>query len=367
MAIYERNRDYAQVCLRRILYGNTPESLDPGKRVGPTRAATDHRSPTETLTRHYVFEVLFDYGDLPAEPAIPYDWPREAEAYAGDHWPLRPDPFSTFRAGFELRSLRRCERVLMLHHFDEGELAGAPLVRSTDFTYEVDQSTRLSFLSEVTVMGYRRVGDAYTAADMPPVSFSYSSFEPQRQRYRSLSARGGDLPPASLGNADVALVDLYGDGLPDVLNTSPRGYFYWRNLGEGGIDRRREQAAPPAAALLGDPGVALGDLGGDALADLIVRTPQQNRFYEATPDGGWRAGRPFARDLSLDFSDPNLRLLDLTGDGLSDVLITRDDHFLWYRCLGEEGYDEPRMIPHGQDLDGFPWSTSATRGYAWPT
>ena len=36
--------------------------------------------------------------------------------------PPRPDPFSTFRAGFEIRTLRLCRRVLMLHHFKEGEL-----------------------------------------------------------------------------------------------------------------------------------------------------------------------------------------------------------------------------------------------------
>ena len=50
-------------------------------------------------------------------------------------WTARVDPFSSYRAGFEVRTYRLCQRVLMFHHFPD-EL-GTPdyLVRSTDFTY----------------------------------------------------------------------------------------------------------------------------------------------------------------------------------------------------------------------------------------
>ena len=49
-------------------------------------------------------------------------------------WPVRTDPFSSHRAGFEVRTYRLCRRVLMFHHFAE---LGIPdyLVRSTDFDY----------------------------------------------------------------------------------------------------------------------------------------------------------------------------------------------------------------------------------------
>ena len=49
-------------------------------------------------------------------------------------WAVRPDPFSSHRAGFEVRTYRRCRRVLMFHRFDE--LGSEPyLVRSTEFEY----------------------------------------------------------------------------------------------------------------------------------------------------------------------------------------------------------------------------------------
>ena len=57
-----------------------------------------------------MFEVRFDYGEL--DDADPTGQPEKP-------WPYRPDPFSTYRSGFEVRTCRRCERVLMFHHFPD--------------------------------------------------------------------------------------------------------------------------------------------------------------------------------------------------------------------------------------------------------
>ena len=56
------------------------------------------------------------------------------------HWPSGSDPFSTYRAGFEVRTYRLCRRVLMFHHFpDELGVGHDCLVRSTDFTYSYEE------------------------------------------------------------------------------------------------------------------------------------------------------------------------------------------------------------------------------------
>ena len=77
-------------------------------------------------------------------------------------WKARVDPFSTYRAGFEVRTYRLCQRVLMFHHFPD-EL-GTPdyLVRSTDFTYSYEDNPTdarnpiYSFLDSVSQSGYVR-------------------------------------------------------------------------------------------------------------------------------------------------------------------------------------------------------------------
>lgn len=352
--IYEQNRDYNQTYLRRILYGNTPDGLDEEKRVGKVRKGTDHQNPIESRSRHYVFEVLFDYGDQLETPIIPYTHPIP-ETVIPENWPVREDPFSTFRSGFEIRTLRRCRRVLMLHHFKEGELTGAPLVKSTDLTYENDPHTRLSILKSATITGYRKNADdgSYISSSMPPVEFGYSQFQPQKQHYQSLSARNHDLPPFSLKNPETTLVDLFGDGLPDILNTNTTGYHYWKNLGKGQLDMRHPQHTVPAGMSLSQTGVAFADLGGDGLPDLMVVDESISGFFEATPDGGWK---PFKKINypSFGLNDPNVRLVDLTGDGRSDALMTADHHFLWFECKGEEGYGNPLAVERIRDLDQFP-------------
>jgi len=362
-AIYEQNRQATQLYIRRIYYGNFPEPLldEQGQAVAyPDGTAIGH--PREG--RRYAFEVVFDYGDWDIPTKNPHPGPLpvgQQELFGLDPSisathnpvPIREDRFSTFSARFEIRTLRRCRRVLMFHHF--AELGGPTLVRSTDFDYRNDPDTLLSFLTAVAVTGYRKdAAGSYQSAGMPPVTFTYSEFRPHEQRYQSIAAQGNDMPPLALNDPNVALVDLFGDGLPDILHSSPAGFRYWRNLGGGLLDRPRSMPQIPAGIALAQPGVGFGDMGGDGQADLLVHSGPLPGFFETTPDGTWQTFKPYDVFPSFNLGDPNVRLVDLTGDGLSDALMTQDDHFLWFECLGEKGFAPPKHVPRKHDLDQFP-------------
>ena len=359
--IYETNRTYCQHYIRRIYYGNLPKNgdgetllYDNVHEIGHNRKGIDHANGITVINRNYAFEVVFDYKDWDLSAEHPDKGPDGPKELFGDEIPMRDDPFSSFRSGFEIRILRRCERVLMFHHFKE---LGCPtLVKSTDFTYENDPQTRLSILSSATIRGYQKAesDDSYTSSSMPSVTFKYSQFTPYEQKYQSVTARGDDMPPVSLKDPQTTLVDLFGDGLPDVLNTTATGYYFWRNLGNGQLDMRHPQHTVPAGITLSQPGVAFGDMGGDGMADLIVQWPEMAGFYEATPDGSWKPFKKFDTYPSFSLTDPNARLIDLTGDGRSDILMTRDRHFLWFKCLGEAGYADPMAVMRNHDLDEFP-------------
>ncbi|MBI5145809.1 MAG: VCBS repeat-containing protein [Thaumarchaeota archaeon] len=367
--IFEVNRTYCQLYLRRIYYGNLPKRLvdennnpvlyDDDKEIGVERKGTDLDDRLATTKRRYAFEVVFDYFD--ENNFETYHEPPpigRQETFVVDSQnnmiPIRPDPFSSFRAGFEIRTLRRCRRVLMFHHFKE--LGGPTLVRSTNFEYSNNPDTLISFLTAVTVKGYRKEPDGtYTSKKMPPITFKYTEFNPHKQRYQSISAKGNDLPPRALDDPNFTLIDISGNGLPDILNTTHTGYYLWENLGDGKIERRHPQHQTPSGLQLSDPNVVFGDIGGDGLADLIVTSPSMSGFFESTRDGNWKPFKKFEKiPTVLTLSDPNLRLVDLTGDGLSDILVTSDHHFLWYPSLSEKGYDKPHMIERKHNLDEFP-------------
>jgi RHS repeat-associated protein len=340
--IGEANRSHAgQRYIRRIYFGNTPTSLPAADHVGPTRRG-----------RHYSFEAVFDYGDPVHTAAPPYPTPGAAQELTTNQWFVRGDPFSSYRAAFEIRTLRRCARVLMFHHFTE--LGGTQLVKATNFEYDNDANTRLSLLSSVRVEGYARQGAGYSTADMPPITFKYSAFKPEQQRYASVAAIGNDLPARSLADRNYSVVDLFGDGLPDILETIPGTFKHWRNLGNGTLDRAHVQHGPIPSVALSQPGVALGDIAGDGLADLLVQTQPMSGFFEATATGEWQTFKSFDSFPSVGLADPNVRLIDLTGDGRSDILMSSDHHFVWFECLGEDGYGGPQLIERVHNLNDFP-------------
>lgn len=81
----------------------------------------------------WMFTVAFDYGQY--DPDFPsLDTQTE--------WLARQDPFSTYRAGFEIRTYRLCHRILMFHHFLELGIDDH-LVSSTNLTYDENPCTSL--------------------------------------------------------------------------------------------------------------------------------------------------------------------------------------------------------------------------------
>ena len=96
---------------------------------------------------------------------------------------MPPDPFSTYRATFEIRTYRLCRRALMFHHFGNEQNVGLNcLVRSTDFTHaQLTQPPAdptkpfYSVLLSVQQTGYTRSGPtAYNQKSLPPVEFEYT-------------------------------------------------------------------------------------------------------------------------------------------------------------------------------------------------
>src|SRR5262249_55960606 len=170
----------------------------------------------------WMFEVVFDYGEHDPDAPTPTD--------AGK-WGYRSDPFSSYRAGFEVRTTRLCLRILMFHHFPGVPEVGAGcLVRSTDFTYSQNESASksdnpvYSFLKAVTQRGYVREGNSYVSRRMPPVEFEYS--EPV------VPNAVVDVDRTSLENLPIGAdgtiyqwIDLHGEGIPGILTEQGDAWF----------------------------------------------------------------------------------------------------------------------------------------------
>src|SRR5262249_13196631 len=67
-------------------------------------------------------------------------------------------------------------------------------------------------------------------------------------------------------------------------------------------------------------------------------------FFERTSDEHWEPFRVFSSLPRLDWSEPNLRFVDLTGDGLADILLTEEGRFTVYPSPGAPGFGEAEVV-----------------------
>lgn len=358
--VSERNRGLpedlrrtAQRYLKRIHYGNRLPLLDG---AGQRPRFIDGAQVDLQLSRgEWMFETVLDYGEHDADAPLPGD---------GGSWACRFDPFSVYRPGFEVRTLRRCQRLLMFHHFDGEEGVGRDcLVQSTDLTYADRQDPSRgqdavpALLTAVTHTGYRRAGGGYDRRSLPPVEFDYSRATVQDAVH--------DVDAQSLANLPVGAdgivhqwIDLHGEGIPGLLTEQADAWFYKRNLSP--LGGHKVEFAPveivavkPNVPMAGGPAQFI-DLEGDGQAELVVLDGPAAGFHEHDGREGWRPYRPFASRLSRDLHDANLRFVDLDGDGRADVLVTEDDALVWHACMGRQGFGPAARVARALDEETGP-------------
>ena len=371
--------------LKRIKYGNSKPLLLDTTIYSFRRSHIVHPDFTSA---GWMFEVVFDYDEGHYEE-LPLDNTRseaeqhrfvQASASAGDVWSVRPDSFSTYLAGFEIRAYRRCRRVLMFHNFPE--LGNEPsLVRSTEFDYSdldysqpVSVETELkhrgstcfaSFIRGVTQSGYVRdetrpvsvLNDVkyltYLKKSLPPLEFEYSQATIQEE-IMEIDTESLENLPYGLDGSRYQWVDLDGEGLSGILTEEAGAWFYKPNLGGGKFGPLEMAATRPSLAALSSGRTQLLDLAGDGQLDVVELTRPVAGFYERTNDQNWKNFTPFTSLPNIPWKDPNLKFVDLTGDGHADVVITEDEVFTWYPSLAEEGFGPGEKVRQAIDEENGP-------------
>lgn len=305
---------------------------------------TRDQNPTEGVhawDQLYVSQIQYaDYGD-PRNPnfLVSVDFAYEN----------RPDHFSEYRSAFEIRTVQRCTRIDTF-----GGVDGKTPIRTYHFDY-IDQDTEhpelrpingCSMLHRIRVEGH----DGGNAEWLPPLEFGYTQFMPASQKFISLS---GHLPASSLADSNLGLVDLFGAGLPDILEMNSE-VRYWRNQGSGRFALPRAMEQAPAGLQLSDKGVQVLDANGDGSPDLLVTTDTLSGYYPLRFGGLWdkHSFQRLRSAPSFDLKDPEVRLVDLDGDGVTDA-IRSSTRLECYFNDPEQGWAESVWIER-KPLDVFP-------------
>lgn len=318
-AIYEQNRSVrANRYIESIFYGNY---LDDKKQ------------------EQYAFEIVFDYGgyDLQQPDKLP------------GMWTARSDPFSTYRTGFEIRTLRLCRSILMFHRFPDMFDGERFLVRATNLGYE--ESPVLSLLNSVQATGYRRRDDGtYETEKLPPLHFGYSPFQPEGRKFTPLVVGDDITMPGALAQGQFLPVDLHGEGLPGFLYSNDVTTLYWEPKGGGVYGYPEAPVEFPIERDLSEERYTLADLDSNGTLELVVSAPSRGGYYREAGDRTWEPYQSFV-SYPPEMASPQREMVDLTGDGRADLVTFGDETVIYYPSEGTLGFGASISV---EQQKGFP-------------
>lgn len=347
------NSKITNAYLKRVKYGNKKAYYSDSFN---TYEFNDQTIQVGSEEEKHCFELVFDYGEH--HETIP-TLNEEMDAY----WEYRADPFSSYRSGFEIRTNRLCHRVLMFHKFEE--LGQEPyLVKSVEFGYEASninnsQQSETTYLKSATQKGFIQKEDGtYSDKALPPMVFEYQTLQ-WSQEIIEVSKDSLENTPVGLTN-NYQWVDLYGEGISGILTEQSDGWYYKQNLGN--VDGVGASFSPlqkinsiPSTKGLNNGVLALQDLEANGQKQAVVNSSTLKGFYPlrtADVDTMEMDGyTPFKTIPNSDWSEPNIRFLDLNGDGKPEMVISEENAFLWYENLGKEGYGIGQKIAKHFDED----------------
>jgi RHS repeat-associated protein len=236
----------------------------------------------------------------------------------------RPDILLSGSYGAPVRITKRCDSI-ELHVTTEA----VSLVHSWQLLYDDEGGRGRSFLTTIREQGHGADGSVLAAPDRT-LAYTLDGTP------RFVPVTGWTAP---LSSPDSDFVDLNGDGLPDILTLGAGPPTWSPNLGGGVFGFPRTLSRAPSPLRLGSANVAFADMSGEGNADLLVLDRPFAGYYPLSTPGGSEPtgfGRPvvFQRAPNVLPGDPNVRLLDLNGDGITDVLY--DSGNGWLEYLREE-------------------------------
>jgi RHS repeat-associated protein len=342
----EKNRinNCTQTYIKKIFYGNR-EPYYLGDAV-----------PAEN---DFLFKVFFDYGEHDAAENIPQDIDAEKNA-----WTCRKDPFSSYRAGFEIRTYRRCNRVLVFHCFDAPELPHNPyLVKSTQVFYDDDLDLEgsgekidgFSYLIKARQNGHKWNAEtnSYSTKFLPELEFTYQPHEWNTTVETALDEDSAESPVA-VNNRQYLWVDLFSEGISGVLTEQAGGWFYKSNLGDGIFSKAVPVSPKPNFQGLHKGKTAILELEGDGVKYLVHFSAEPRGFFKLTEEEDWEPFRSFETFPNLNPNDRNLRPMDLTGDGIADLLFVEENNLRWYPGAGEKGFEVSQTVAKEIDEEKGP-------------
>jgi RHS repeat-associated protein len=269
----------------------------------------------------------------------------------------RPDVISDAKPGFELRLTRRLSEVRVA--------SGAEQIRGYVLDYEPEaDSGGMSRIARVTETG--RGGVMYPIRPTFGYSRALGGACETNCRKPFMVDMGTLSGGVDMRTGTSTLIDINSDSLPDVLDTTGGMHRFYLSVPDKDgrphfADAPKVSAATTTSAFkLGEPGVQVLDVNGDGLTDMI--SSRTGTVLCNGGNGDWQ-GNACLANSAFDFeleddpsesgeSDPlHVRFFDYDNDRKIDLIRTTSDSATDVRRATPMGYEAANVQPIGAVFD----------------
>ena len=357
--------------------------LQSASRIGPdvNDSQKTYRWYLEQRTSAVGHTIYYDYQKFSDSPGVLYlSQVRYNESVSGEfntitfHYETRPDVFFKAQAGFPQETTYRINEISVAH--------GSQDLWSYELSYDLDDSeilfpeknnsalkTGVGLLQKVTRWNAGRT------VSLPPMRFEYTQQYEEDHDFSPFNNFPGpedvdrngngsidrhvveDIVNIPLGlnlqNNEGAWVDLNADGLSDWLTwKSGSGYAWSQNLGEAGMAASQaltssDTSGIPSSPLSSDT-IHLVDLDGDGLSDLLQCASSSNwRYYRNQGNGSFAPSVRYPNAGRYNPGDEGVTFSDINFDQRLDIV--KSDSNGWRYCLN--GPSVPSNQSHAYDHD----------------
>jgi len=214
----------------------------------------------------------------------------------------RLDIVEGYTTGFQIQKAKRLSSIDIL--------VGTNRVRKYQFNYTQGAQTGRSLLSSVTQLG------SDGTSSLPATTFTYSNgnadfIEPKYLAY---------FPDTHVMHGAARVIDFNKDGWVDIIHSMGGGtpYKIYLNTGSWNTNPPISTTNHPNEGMTNDKEIV--DLNGDSLPDLIWGKSTAYKIYLNNGSNDFQAPFTASNYPPIDLSDPKVRLMDLNGDSLPDLL-----------------------------------------------
>jgi hypothetical protein len=140
--------------------------------------------------------------------------------------------------------------------------------------------------------------------------------------------------------------------MPGILTEQAGAWHYKSNAGDGNFEGTKLIPSKPSLGCICAGTMYFADIEANGQQSLVSN--ELRGYFELDDDNKWLPFKSFTETPNVSLNDPNLKYIDLNGDGMADILISEESLFTWYEAKGKEGFENYKRLSKALDEEKGP-------------